>query len=145
MTEDIKQVLAEEAVASEAGAEIDAPLVRNRTRAKEPAQVYSLRIPVDHLEDLRQLAAARNVAPTALMRRWILDRLDVELARASDLEQRRAEVFAEHSEEPIMAFTQGELVTAVTSVIKRLVEGGEPTGRHAQADSDGATSADSTS
>ncbi|HWL37458.1 MAG TPA: hypothetical protein VNQ77_14835 [Frankiaceae bacterium] len=42
------------------------------------SQVYSIRIPVDRLEDLRALAAARGEAPTALMREWVLERLAAE-------------------------------------------------------------------
>jgi hypothetical protein len=43
---------------------------------RAPSQVYSLRIPVDKLELLRQIAAEHNELPSALMRRWILERLE---------------------------------------------------------------------
>jgi aryl-alcohol dehydrogenase-like predicted oxidoreductase len=44
------------------------------------SQVYSLRIPVDRLAELRQVAEADGVEPSALMRQWVLDRLDAEKA-----------------------------------------------------------------
>jgi len=40
--------------------------------------VYSLRIPVDRLEQLRRLAAEKHMTPSALMRAWVLERLDAE-------------------------------------------------------------------
>jgi hypothetical protein len=120
MTEDITQLLADEGAESEAAADTPTPLVRNRVRAKEPAQVYSLRIPVEHLEDLRQLAQARGTAPTALMRRWVIERLDVELARASDLERKRAEVMSEHSDESVIAMTHTELATVLATALREL-------------------------
>jgi hypothetical protein len=55
---------------------------RHQEPAKSPAAVYSVRIPVDRIEELRQLAAERGVAPTALIRTWVLAQLDA--ARSSD-------------------------------------------------------------
>ena len=43
---------------------------------RQPSQVYSLRIPVEKLDFLRRVAAEHNELPTALMRRWVLERLD---------------------------------------------------------------------
>jgi hypothetical protein len=43
---------------------------------KKPTAVYSVRIPVERIEELRQPAAERGVAPTALMRTWVLTHLD---------------------------------------------------------------------
>jgi len=43
---------------------------------RQPSQVYSLRIPVDRLEFIRQVAAEHNELPSALMRRWVLERLE---------------------------------------------------------------------
>lgn len=55
-----------------------------RTRPpREPAQVYSLRVPADKLEQLRELAADKGVTPSALMRDWVLERLDAEQADRS--------------------------------------------------------------
>jgi hypothetical protein len=57
--------------------------------APRPWQVYGLRIPVDRLAELRHVAEADGVEPSALMRQWVLDRLDAEQApcgEASDAE-----------------------------------------------------------
>ncbi len=51
----------------------------HRVRApREPAQVYSLRMPVDKLEQLRQAAEQAGVSPSTLMRTWVLERLDAD-------------------------------------------------------------------
>ena len=75
MAKDIGRLLAEEAEAAEEHRDDDIPLVRSRRPAKEPAQVYSLRIPVDKLAELRRLAEERHLTPSALMRSWVLERL----------------------------------------------------------------------
>lgn len=54
--------------------------VRARRNAKNPSQVYSLRIPVEQIEQLRQLAEARHETPSGLLRRWVLHRLELEFA-----------------------------------------------------------------
>jgi len=56
--------------------------MRHREPAKSPTAVYSVRIPVDRIEELRQLAAERDVQPTALIRTWVLAQLDT--ARSSE-------------------------------------------------------------
>lgn len=43
-------------------------------------QVYSIRVPVDRLEQVRVLAKGRGVKPTIMLRGWILERLDIETA-----------------------------------------------------------------
>jgi transposase-like protein len=40
------------------------------------------RIPVTKLGELRRVAEERGVEPSALMRRWVLERLDQEAGRA---------------------------------------------------------------
>lgn len=45
---------------------------------RDPAQVYSLRMPVDRLEQLRRAAEQAEVSPSTLMRTWVLERLDAE-------------------------------------------------------------------
>jgi hypothetical protein len=45
--------------------------------------VYSLRVPVDRLEVVRQIAERENTTQAALLRKWVLQRLDQELARQS--------------------------------------------------------------
>lgn len=78
MVTDIGKLLAEEAEAAEEHRDDDIPLVRSRRPAKEPAQVYSLRIPVEKLAELRRLAEERHLTPSALMRSWVLERLEQE-------------------------------------------------------------------
>jgi hypothetical protein len=46
--------------------------------ARQPSQVYTVRMPVHVLERLRRLAAAAGVTPSALMRAWVLERLELE-------------------------------------------------------------------
>lgn len=43
------------------------------------SQVYSIRVPVERLEEVRQLANGRGIPPTAMLRQWVLTRLDTEL------------------------------------------------------------------
>lgn len=118
---DVSKLLAEEAAASEAAANVETPMVRNRVKAKEPSQVYSLRIPMDRLEELRQRAEQQHVAPTVLMRRWVLDRLDEEAEKGSRLEERRAALRVEHDDEGLLVVTQSELVNLISSVLGKLV------------------------
>ncbi|MFN2495023.1 MAG: hypothetical protein ABR608_03810 [Pseudonocardiaceae bacterium] len=49
---------------------------RHREPAKSPTAVYSVRIPADRIEELRQLAADRGVQPTVLIRSWVLAQLN---------------------------------------------------------------------
>jgi hypothetical protein len=79
----IDELLAEEADASEAGRDLPGEYVRHRRPAKDPSQVYSLRVPVRRLEELRQLAEAQGVEPSTLMRQWVIERLDQEKAQAA--------------------------------------------------------------
>jgi hypothetical protein len=66
------------AVVEDAEATSDEALkwTRHREPATSPTAVYSVRIPVDRIEELRQLAAERGVQPTALIRVWVLAQLD---------------------------------------------------------------------
>src|SRR5260221_13621819 len=43
---------------------------------RDPAQVYSVRIAVGRLEQLRTRALKEGVAPSALIRQWVIERLD---------------------------------------------------------------------
>jgi hypothetical protein len=45
---------------------------------RQKSQVYSIRVPVEQLEQVRVLAKQRGVAPTAMMREWILEKLQSE-------------------------------------------------------------------
>src|SRR4051812_3308699 len=53
------------------------PYARPR-RPEAAAQVYSVRVPVARLEELRACAAERGLRPASLVRRWIVERLDQE-------------------------------------------------------------------
>lgn len=77
----VADMLAEEADHAEQHRDDElAPRYRRAPAPRELAQVYSLRIPVERLEQLRRLAADKHVTPSALMRAWVLDRLDTEAA-----------------------------------------------------------------
>jgi hypothetical protein len=80
VADDIADVLAEEAEAFEEAKDASPTgrRVRSRRRAEDPSQVYSIRIPVARLEQLRRLAESRGMTPTALARLWVLQRLDQE-------------------------------------------------------------------
>ena len=54
---------------------------------KQPSQVYSIRVPVERLEQLRKLAEQRHVAPSALIREWVIERLDSEIGRPSTVHE----------------------------------------------------------
>lgn len=89
MSESIGEVLAREAMEAEARAEAEergdgtpTPGQRGRKRAADPSQVYSVRIPVSRLRELRQIAEQLDVQPTVLIRQWVLERLD-QLAAAA--------------------------------------------------------------
>ncbi|MEU5258417.1 hypothetical protein [Amycolatopsis sp. NPDC021455] len=62
------------AEAAEADPEAEVDWVPHREPSKSPTAVYSVRIPVDRIEELRRLAA--------LIRAWVLAQLDA--ARAGD-------------------------------------------------------------
>jgi hypothetical protein len=47
------------------------------------SQVYSIRVPVERLEQVRRLARERGVAPTVMLRDWVLRQLDSEVSRTS--------------------------------------------------------------
>jgi aryl-alcohol dehydrogenase-like predicted oxidoreductase len=85
MSENIRDVLAREAEESEQRRDQSTRLVRRGRPAREPAQVYSVRMPVDRIDQLRQIAERAGVSPTALMRKWVLERLDNETPAVIDL------------------------------------------------------------
>jgi hypothetical protein len=92
MSESVREVLAREAAEAEARAEAEergevtpAPGQRGRKRAADPSQVYAVRIPVSRLRELRRVAEQLDTPPTALIRQWVLERLDdLEAAEADD-------------------------------------------------------------
>jgi hypothetical protein len=106
MGRSISQIVAEEAAASEAARDDDAVYVRNRTTAKDPSQVYSLRIPVARLEELRVIAERQSLPPSALMRRWVLERLDQEIERAGLEAEKRHELADQEAELHVLSSKQ---------------------------------------
>ena len=44
--------------------------------ARNPAQVYSVRIPVERIEQLRTVAGVEGTTPSSLIRKWVIERLD---------------------------------------------------------------------
>jgi hypothetical protein len=87
---DIKKLLAKEAEEAEERRERgddDAPLYRSERTPRDPAQVYSVRMPVERLGALRRVADDRSMTPSALLRQWVLERLDQE-EQAQALEER---------------------------------------------------------
>ena len=83
MSESVGDMLAREAAEAEARAAAEergeiapAPGQRGRRRAADPSQVYAVRIPVSRLRRLQEVAASLNMQPTALIRQWIIERLD---------------------------------------------------------------------
>lgn len=55
------------------------PRAFRRAPAADPAQVYSIRIPSARVAELRLLADERDLAPSAMVREWVLERLDREV------------------------------------------------------------------
>src|SRR5215472_16050250 len=53
-------------------------MYRSKRPPSDPSQVYSIRIPVSRLQKIRRLANRYNMRPTAMLRQWILERLDSE-------------------------------------------------------------------
>lgn len=77
---DIEAMLAEAAAAVEAEDSTPAEgyqFVR-RSAPREPGQVYSIRIPVEKLRQVRQVAELDGVQPSVMMREWVLERLETE-------------------------------------------------------------------
>jgi hypothetical protein len=77
---DIRQLLSEVAEQEEEHRDEPKLRVKSARLPKDPAQVYAIRIPTSRLEDVRRLAVDRHEAPSAMLRAWVLERLDLELA-----------------------------------------------------------------
>jgi hypothetical protein len=83
MSESVRDMLAREAAEAEERADAEergeitpAPGQRGRRRAADPSQVYAVRIPVSQLRKLREAADGLNMQPSALLRQWVIERLD---------------------------------------------------------------------
>ena len=81
---DVRRMLSDEAEEAEQSRdESVGPMYRRARPSREPAQVYSVRMPVERLEQLRLAAKRVGMTPSALMRKWILERLDNEIQGTS--------------------------------------------------------------
>jgi hypothetical protein len=78
MRENVADLLAAEAEAAEQHRDEDdfGPTYAPRHPPRDPSQVYSVRIPAGRLEQLRQRALKEGTAPSALIRQWVIERLD---------------------------------------------------------------------
>lgn len=108
---DVADILASEAEDTERGRDMDAAYVSNRKRSKDPSQVYSIRFPVDRLEELRQVAARHGVTPSALLRRWTIERLDQEIDHDSRVEEERERRSVDRDE--VIMLTRGQLESEI--------------------------------
>lgn len=59
------------------------PADRQKATQRPRSQVYSIRVPVEQLSQLRRLAKDRGTAPTAMMREWVLARLEAEIGASA--------------------------------------------------------------
>lgn len=95
MSESVRDMLAREAAEAEERADAEergeitpAPGQRGRRRAADPSQVYAVRIPVSQLRKLREVADSLNMQPSALIRQWVMERLDaLDASSVSDLDE----------------------------------------------------------
>jgi hypothetical protein len=82
----VRDTLAQEAVDAESRRE-EAPVGMQRASGvgRAVSHVYTVRMPVDRLAELRDLAEEAGEQPSTLMRRWVLERLDAERAHQPEL------------------------------------------------------------
>lgn len=83
MRKDIAKRLEAEEAERHAEEEEHGPSYRRKHSPRDPAQVYSLRVPAAQLEELRQLAD-KGTTPSALMREWVLERIAAEKSGLPD-------------------------------------------------------------
>lgn len=89
MSDSVRDMLAREATEAEEVADAEERGERDPTpgqrprRPREASQVYSLRLPAEAIAQLRAIAERMEEAPTALLRRFVLERLSQE-ARAAE-------------------------------------------------------------
>lgn len=87
MSESVREMLAREAEEAEARADAEdrgavTPKPGQRARPpREASQVYSLRLPSSAIAHLREIAEQTDEPPTALLRRFVLERLAHETRR----------------------------------------------------------------
>ena len=92
MSESVRDMLAREAAEAE-----DVPTLRNAARLRQHPvsagadvqqihlEVYTVRIPVSQLRKLREAADSLNMQPSALIRQWVIERLNAQTRAVSRL------------------------------------------------------------
>jgi hypothetical protein len=87
-----------------------------------PSQVYSLRLPVERVAQLREVAETHGVTPSALIRSWVVEKLDqMKVARRyqPDEDALLAKVYAQVPRKVSVGYSSGlnkELFQAMLSV-----------------------------
>lgn len=73
--------IAEETRRESANAHTEPTAIRSAVRRiGDRSQSYSVRMPIERLTQLRDLAHRSHLSPSTLMRAWVLERLDSELS-----------------------------------------------------------------
>jgi hypothetical protein len=87
---------------------------------KDAAQVYSIRVPVERLEQLRAIASDKGVPPSTLMRRWVIERIEIESPRMRESESGSPRAVVIHLAKP----SEGDVIGAeLTATRRQLVAG----------------------
>ncbi|MGH3503838.1 MAG: hypothetical protein ACRDQA_23520 [Nocardioidaceae bacterium] len=81
----IRDALEQEATEAEASQDEPPSRMHRARTAGKANHVYTVRMPADQLAELRTVAERSGELPSALMRRWVLERLDQEQAHQPDL------------------------------------------------------------
>lgn len=81
MTSSIRDTLAAEATEAEDRRDEPPGRMHRARTSGQVSHVYTVRMPVDRLAELRDVAAEYGEQPSVLMRRWVLERLDAERDR----------------------------------------------------------------
>src|SRR5260370_37734701 len=98
--------------------------VRSSTIPQDPSQVYSMRIPVSRLEQLRRIAGTKGERRTALLRRWALERLSEEMSKASNVSADSPAIFASPNQYSVVSVeaSRSEFVTIIRRTSARTME-----------------------
>lgn len=120
---DIERVLEKEAERFERQAEVqsDQPFARPAP-AQAPSQVYAIRLPVDVLEQLRRLAVEQQRAPSALIREWVIERLERELSGGRRYDRESLEMVLTDDEQDTLSRVSRERQKPVGLLIREAVE-----------------------
>ena len=81
---DVRRMLESEAAQAEEHRD-EAPGTMFRARTAAPSNVYTLRMPADRIAELQEVATEQHEQPSALVRRWVLERLASERTHQSEI------------------------------------------------------------